>query len=170
MELDDPAGYGRIVRDADGRVERVVETKAAGDATEEELAIREVNAGVYLFDGGALLAALGRARQRQRAGRAVPARRAAAAARRRASSSRRTRSTTRTSRSASTTASTWRTSPGSRQARIHRAHQRAGVTIVDPASTLIEADVAIGHDTTIEPSTFLRGATPDRRSAAASGR
>jgi bifunctional UDP-N-acetylglucosamine pyrophosphorylase / glucosamine-1-phosphate N-acetyltransferase len=45
------------------------------------------------------------------------------------------------------------------QQRIHRAHQRAGVTIVDPASTLIEAGVAIGRDTVIEPSTFLRGTT-----------
>jgi bifunctional UDP-N-acetylglucosamine pyrophosphorylase/glucosamine-1-phosphate N-acetyltransferase len=43
--------------------------------------------------------------------------------------------------------------------RIVAAHQRAGVTIVDPASTLIDATVAIGADTTIEPSTFLRGAT-----------
>jgi len=58
MELDEPAGYGRVIRDADGGVERVAETKAAGDATEQELAIREVNAGLYLFDGGALLAAL----------------------------------------------------------------------------------------------------------------
>jgi bifunctional UDP-N-acetylglucosamine pyrophosphorylase/glucosamine-1-phosphate N-acetyltransferase len=45
------------------------------------------------------------------------------------------------------------------QERIHEAHQLAGVTIVDPASTLIEATVAIGADTTIEPSTFLRGRT-----------
>ncbi|HEX8104947.1 MAG TPA: UDP-N-acetylglucosamine diphosphorylase/glucosamine-1-phosphate N-acetyltransferase, partial [Solirubrobacteraceae bacterium] len=41
----------------------------------------------------------------------------------------------------------------------HLAHARAGVTIVDPASTLIDADVTIGADTTIEPSSFLRGAT-----------
>jgi bifunctional UDP-N-acetylglucosamine pyrophosphorylase/glucosamine-1-phosphate N-acetyltransferase len=45
------------------------------------------------------------------------------------------------------------------QRRIHEQHQRAGVTIVDPASTLIEAGVQIGQDTTIEPSTFLRGTT-----------
>ena len=51
MELEDPSGYGRVIRDADGSVERVVETKAPGDATEQELSIREVNAGLYLFDG-----------------------------------------------------------------------------------------------------------------------
>ena len=45
------------------------------------------------------------------------------------------------------------------QARIHRQHMRAGVTIVDPASTLVEVTVAIGADTVIEPSSFLRGAT-----------
>ncbi len=45
------------------------------------------------------------------------------------------------------------------QARIHRRHMRAGVTIVDPASTLVDVTVAIGADTVIEPSSFLRGAT-----------
>ena len=58
MMLDDPSGYGRVVRDDDGHVERVVETKAAGDATPEQLAIREVNSSIFAFDGAALLAAL----------------------------------------------------------------------------------------------------------------
>src|SRR3954466_3730374 len=60
MVLDDPSGYGRVVRDGDGDVARVVETKRAGDATDDELAIAEVNAGVYAFDGERLLDALGR--------------------------------------------------------------------------------------------------------------
>lgn len=47
MKPDDPASYGRIVRDTDGSVQRIVEAK---DASEEELAIGEVNAGIYLFD------------------------------------------------------------------------------------------------------------------------
>jgi bifunctional UDP-N-acetylglucosamine pyrophosphorylase / glucosamine-1-phosphate N-acetyltransferase len=45
------------------------------------------------------------------------------------------------------------------QRRLHEAHMRAGVTIVDPETTTIEVDVRIGADTVIEPSTFLRGAT-----------
>ena len=45
------------------------------------------------------------------------------------------------------------------QERIHRAHALAGVTVVDPASTLIDAGVEIGRDTIVEPGTFLRGAT-----------
>jgi bifunctional UDP-N-acetylglucosamine pyrophosphorylase/glucosamine-1-phosphate N-acetyltransferase len=158
MELDDPSGYGRVVRGADGAVERVVETKRAGDATEQELAIREVNAGLYLFDGGALLEALERldADNAQgelylpgvlpllaNAGRTVQAHPLgdadlALGVNDRVDLALVTRLA---------------------QQRIHEEHQRAGVTIVDPASTLIDATVTIGRDTTIEPSTFLRGAT-----------
>ena len=58
MEPEDPGQYGRVVRDADGNVDRVVEVKAEGDATPEQLAIREVNTGIYAFDGASLLAAL----------------------------------------------------------------------------------------------------------------
>jgi len=47
MRLDDPAKYGRIVRDADGSVQRIVEAK---DASDDERAIDEVNAGIYVFD------------------------------------------------------------------------------------------------------------------------
>src|SRR5688572_8606532 len=53
-ELEDPSGYGRVVRDAEGQVERVVETETAGDASDAELAIREVNTGIFAFDGSAL--------------------------------------------------------------------------------------------------------------------
>ncbi len=58
--LDDPSGYGRVVRDGDGSVVSVVETKTDGDATPEQLLIREVNAGVYVFSARALREALPR--------------------------------------------------------------------------------------------------------------
>jgi bifunctional UDP-N-acetylglucosamine pyrophosphorylase/glucosamine-1-phosphate N-acetyltransferase len=154
MVLDDPAGYGRVVRREDGSVARVVETKVAGDATADELAIREVNAGVYAFDGSALRDALTRLQPNNAQGElyltdalALLGRVAAQPlddptmllgvndradlARVRALA----------------------------QARIHRRHMRDGVTIVDPASTLIDLTVKIGADTVVEPSTFLRGAT-----------
>jgi len=51
MKLDQPAMYGRIIRDADGSVVRIVEAK---DATDEQKQISEVNAGVYLFNAGGL--------------------------------------------------------------------------------------------------------------------
>lgn len=54
-ELDEPAGYGRIVRNGDDSVERIVEHK---DASKKELAITEINSGIYLFDKAKLLACL----------------------------------------------------------------------------------------------------------------
>ena len=58
VELDDPGAYGRIVRDADGDIERIVETKQPQDVAPEELAIREINTGTYAFDAEPLVAAL----------------------------------------------------------------------------------------------------------------
>jgi bifunctional UDP-N-acetylglucosamine pyrophosphorylase / glucosamine-1-phosphate N-acetyltransferase len=158
IELEDPSGYGRVIRDAEGGVERVAETKAAGDATDDELAIREVNAGLYVFDGAALLAALNELSRDNAQGElylpdVVPVLRAAGGTvqacplpdpdlalgvNHRVDLARVTRIA---------------------QQRIHAGHQLAGVTIVDPASTLIDVTVSIGQDTTIEPSSFLRGST-----------
>ena len=54
MELDDPAQYGRVLRDEHGQRRAGRRGQgAAGDATPEQLAIREVNTGVYAFDGAA---------------------------------------------------------------------------------------------------------------------
>jgi bifunctional UDP-N-acetylglucosamine pyrophosphorylase/glucosamine-1-phosphate N-acetyltransferase len=158
MILDDPAGYGRVVRDDDGHVERVVETKTAGDATKEQLAIREVNSSIFAFAGGPLLDALGTLRADNAQGErylpdVLPAMRAAGL----------------TVRAHALADRTLALGVNDRvqlarvraiaQARIHDAHGRAGVTIVDPASTLIDIAVQIGQDTVIEPSSFLRGAT-----------
>src|SRR6202044_2462256 len=46
--LEDPTGYGRVVRDASGAVERVVETKKDGDSTQSEREIHEVNTGIFV--------------------------------------------------------------------------------------------------------------------------
>ena len=156
IELDDPSEYGRVVRDGDGGVAGVVETKGDGDATDAQLAIREVNTGVYAFDGDALLSALEEVRPDnaqseyylpdvlpvlRAAGRAVGAH--------------------------LVTDHTLMLGVNDRvdlaqvralaQRRILQAHMRAGVTIVDPASTLVDVDVTLGQDTRIEPGTHLRG-------------
>ncbi|MEP7214445.1 MAG: bifunctional UDP-N-acetylglucosamine diphosphorylase/glucosamine-1-phosphate N-acetyltransferase GlmU [Acidobacteriota bacterium] len=55
VKLKDPTGYGRVIRDQEGRFERIVEQK---DASVEELEIREINAGIYCFDTARLFAAL----------------------------------------------------------------------------------------------------------------
>lgn len=57
VRLDNPTGYGRIVRDEAGRFVKIVEHK---DATEDERQIREVNAGIYCFESQKLFAALAR--------------------------------------------------------------------------------------------------------------
>ncbi|MEW2376437.1 bifunctional UDP-N-acetylglucosamine diphosphorylase/glucosamine-1-phosphate N-acetyltransferase GlmU [Micromonospora sp. NPDC047812] len=56
-EVPDPTGLGRIVRDADGRLEQIVEER---DATGAQRAIREINAGIYAFDAARLRDALGK--------------------------------------------------------------------------------------------------------------
>jgi bifunctional UDP-N-acetylglucosamine pyrophosphorylase/glucosamine-1-phosphate N-acetyltransferase len=57
VRMENPTGYGRIVRDADGRFQRIVEQK---DATPDERQIREINAGIYCFETGKLFNALAR--------------------------------------------------------------------------------------------------------------
>jgi bifunctional UDP-N-acetylglucosamine pyrophosphorylase / glucosamine-1-phosphate N-acetyltransferase len=158
MELADPSGYGRVVRGADGSVERVVETKTPGDATPEEEAIREVNTGIYAFAGGDLLDALGRLTADNAQGElylpdVLPLLRADG---KRVGAQAITDHTLTLGVNNRVELAHVRALA---QARIHREHGLAGVTIVDPPSTVIEADVEIGRDTVIEPSTFLRGAT-----------
>jgi bifunctional UDP-N-acetylglucosamine pyrophosphorylase/glucosamine-1-phosphate N-acetyltransferase len=154
MELDDASGYGRIVRRDDGSVERVVETKVAGDASDEELAIREVNAGVYAFDGDALKDALARLTPDNAQGELyLPSTvelldRVAAHPLHDVTAMLGVNDRIELARVRALA-----------QARILAAHMRAGVTIVDPASTLIDVNVQIGADTVVEPSSFLRGAT-----------
>ncbi|HEX8494566.1 MAG TPA: bifunctional UDP-N-acetylglucosamine diphosphorylase/glucosamine-1-phosphate N-acetyltransferase GlmU [Pyrinomonadaceae bacterium] len=57
VRLEDPTGYGRIIRDEDGRFQKIVEQK---DATAEERQIKEINAGIYCFETRALFDALAR--------------------------------------------------------------------------------------------------------------
>ena len=158
MLLDDPTGYGRVVRGPSGGVERVVETKAPGDATPEELAIKEVNSSIFAFDGDALRAALDELTTDNAQGELyLPDVLAVLRAR------------GRTVAAHSLDDPTLALGVNDRvqlaqvrqiaQRRIHDAHGRAGVTIVDPGSTLIDVGVAIGEDTVVEPSSFLRGHT-----------
>jgi len=57
VRLDDPTGYGRVVRDEEGRFEKIVEQK---DATSAEKQVKEINAGIYCFETSALFKALER--------------------------------------------------------------------------------------------------------------
>ncbi|MGK2878485.1 MAG: bifunctional UDP-N-acetylglucosamine diphosphorylase/glucosamine-1-phosphate N-acetyltransferase GlmU [Solirubrobacterales bacterium] len=156
--LEDPTGYGRIVRGEDGSVERVVETKADGDATPEAHAIDEVNAGIYAFDRAKLFAALAQVGSDNAQGEyylpdvlpillaegelvvayELDAPELMLGVNDRADLS---------------------VVQQLMNARIINDHQLTGVTVIDPDSTWIEATVQIGEDTVIEPGTYLRGAT-----------
>ncbi|HEX7059335.1 MAG TPA: bifunctional UDP-N-acetylglucosamine diphosphorylase/glucosamine-1-phosphate N-acetyltransferase GlmU [Solirubrobacterales bacterium] len=158
IELDDPGSYGRVVRTASGEVERVVEAKAAGDADPEQLKIREINAGTYVFDAEPLATALVGLSNDNAQGEyyltdVLPALREAGHA----------VAGHLTEDLAVTMGVNNRLELAEAEAvarsRILKAHMLAGVTVVDPASTWIDADVEIAADTRIEPGTSLRGET-----------
>jgi bifunctional UDP-N-acetylglucosamine pyrophosphorylase / glucosamine-1-phosphate N-acetyltransferase len=158
IELEDPASYGRVVRGAGGAVERVVEAKAAGDADPEQLAIREINAGTYVFDAAPLAAALATLANDNAQGEyylpdVFPALHEAG----------HTVAAHQTTDLAVTMGVNNRVDLAAVETEARRrlleAHMLAGVTVVDPASTWIEAEVEIEADARIEPATTLRGAT-----------
>jgi bifunctional UDP-N-acetylglucosamine pyrophosphorylase/glucosamine-1-phosphate N-acetyltransferase len=157
--LDDATGYGRVVRDqATGHVERVVETKAPGDATPEELQIREINTGIFCFDQAALADALPRVGTDNAQGEkylpevlTVLRDQGDVVAAHVVDDHALVLGVNDRVALADVTALA--------QRRILEDHMRAGVTIVDPASTRIDAGITIGQDTTIEPGTSIKGAT-----------
>lgn len=156
--LDDPTGYGRIVRDAHGHVEHVAETKVAGDASTAELAINEVNSGIYAFDREKLFAALAQvktdnAQHEYYLPDVLPILREQGE----------TIIAHELESPEMTLGVNDRADLGLVQQlmneRIVNDHQLTGVTVIDPSSTWIEAAVEIAPDTVIEPGTYLRGAT-----------
>jgi bifunctional UDP-N-acetylglucosamine pyrophosphorylase/glucosamine-1-phosphate N-acetyltransferase len=158
IELDDPAAYGRVVRAADGSVEGVVEAKAAGDADPAQLAIREINAGTYVFDAAPLAAALaGLSADNAQGEYYLPD----------VFTALRAEGLSVAAHLADDLAVTMGVNnrvdlaavEAEARRRLLEAHMLAGVTVVDPASTWIDAGVEIGQDARIEPGTALRGAT-----------
>jgi bifunctional UDP-N-acetylglucosamine pyrophosphorylase / glucosamine-1-phosphate N-acetyltransferase len=158
MTLEDPTGYGRVVRGPGGVVERIVETKHPGDATEQQLAIREVNAGVYVFEAGPLRAALERLSTDNAQGELYLTDVVALLAGDGAAVHAELLDDPTLLLGVNDRVDLARVRALAQQ-RIHEAHMRAGVSIVDPTSTVIEAGVRLAADTVVEPSSFLRGTT-----------
>ena len=153
--LQDPTGYGRILWTQDREVMAIVED---ADATPSQQAITEINAGAYAFDIAALRSALSRLRSHnaqqelyltdvisivRQDGQIVHAKHV--------------------DDNALVAGVNDRVQLAELGAELNRrivaAHQRAGVTIVDPATTWIDVDVTIGYDTVIHPGTQLLGGT-----------
>lgn len=154
-KLDNPFGYGRIIRGADGRVARIVEQK---DCTPEEAAVKEMNTGTYVFDNKKLFEALASVTNNNNQneyyltdvvgiltaqGEVVQGFCMADSAESIGVNDR----------------------VGLAEAerlfkeRINRAHMMNGVTIIDPVNTYIDPEVKIGADTVLLPGTILRGRT-----------
>lgn len=153
--LPDATGYGRIVRDADGSVLKIVEQKDASDA---EKKINEVNSGMYVFDAQSLSYALGEIKPNNaqgeyyltdtleillKAGKKVGAYAIEDNDEIRGINDRVQLSE----------------AEAIMRARINEAHMRNGVTMRIPESVYIEADVEIGNDTVIEPNVTIKSGT-----------
>lgn len=162
IDVAEPGGLGRLVRDAAGRVTAIVEAR---DASADELAIEEVNAGLYAFDVAWLRARLGDIRPSGVTGEVYLTelvRLAREDDRPVACLSLEDDGTLLGINDRAELAD----AEVEMRLRINVAHMRAGVTILDPATAYIEAGVEIAPDVTLEPFVSLRGATrigPDSR-------
>jgi bifunctional UDP-N-acetylglucosamine pyrophosphorylase / glucosamine-1-phosphate N-acetyltransferase len=151
----DPRQLGRVVRSDAGSVERIVE---AADATEDELEIGEINAGLYAFDGDWLRGAIGRLRPSKRTGelyltelvtiaradgRLVAALDVEDDGRLMGINDR-----------AELAQAEW-----DLRTELNAGHMRAGVTMRDPSTVYVDATVELGQDVTLEPNVILRGRT-----------
>jgi bifunctional UDP-N-acetylglucosamine pyrophosphorylase/glucosamine-1-phosphate N-acetyltransferase len=158
--LPEPGNLGRILRDAEGGLAGIVEAR---DADAGQLAIREINAGIYAFEAAALRDALGKLTTHNAQGEEylTDVFGLLLAAGRRVSVH--TADAVEETLGCNDRAELARLGALLRD-RINDGHMRAGVTIVDPATTWIDAGVTIEPDAVIEPNTQLKGA-----SAVASG-
>ncbi len=153
--VEDPAGYGRIIRSNDGKFIEIIEDR---DADAEQLEIREVNAGVYVFDAVQLRSALSKVGSHNAQGEKYLTDAAAELLHQKLKVQ------------ALAVSDNWLVAgindrvqlsevAGELNARICEAWQVAGVTIQDPASTWIDITVELGTDVTLLPGTHLKGIT-----------
>ena len=152
----DPEGLGRVVRSDDGgQVLRIVEQK---DATPDELEIDEINAGVYVFDGPWLRGRIGDVQASPASGEFyLPALVVLAREDRRPVVSLEVEDDG-TLAGINDRAQLAEAELELRMA-INEAHMVAGVTMIDPSQTYVDASVELASDVTLEPNVILRGGT-----------
>jgi bifunctional UDP-N-acetylglucosamine pyrophosphorylase/glucosamine-1-phosphate N-acetyltransferase len=151
----DPTGYGRVIRSADGTVQRIVEQK---DCSPEEAAVNEINTGTYCFDNKKLFAALANVTSNNAQGEfyltdVIGLFRESGESVQGYCTSDLAEAIGVNDRVALAEAERFM------RERINRNHLLGGVTLIDASSTYIEAGVQIGADTVIYPGTVLRGST-----------
>ncbi len=153
--VDNPYAYGRIIRDAEGNVARIIEEK---DATDEEKKLREVNSGIYAFHTPDLLEALGKLTADNAQGEYlltdciehIRANHGIVRPVVSADPDDIANVNDRIQLAAVEARMRWR---------LLTKHMQNGVTIIDPSNTYIEADVTIGRDTIVHPGCTLEGGT-----------
>ncbi|HSS34859.1 MAG TPA: NTP transferase domain-containing protein, partial [Patescibacteria group bacterium] len=151
----DPGRLGRIVRDEDGLVARIVEAR---DATEDELEIDEINAGIYALDVAWLRDRLGDLEPSPTTGELYLTDLVA-----RARADARTVATVEVGDDGTLLGINDRAELADATYRLHErineGHLLAGVTMLDPSTAYIDADVVLAADVTLEPNVILRGRT-----------
>jgi bifunctional UDP-N-acetylglucosamine pyrophosphorylase / glucosamine-1-phosphate N-acetyltransferase len=156
VRLEDPTGYGRVVRDAEGRFQRIVEQR---DATAEEKQINEINAGIYCFETRTLFAALERVQPANAQGEYyltdVPGILRADGA----DVSVFLHTDAREVSGINTRVELAEFERILRMRTLRRLMLDSGVTIIDPAHTYVSAEAQIGRDTILHPDVHIEGRT-----------
>lgn len=155
LEFEDPTGYGRIIRDSDNNVLEIVEEK---DANDEQKRVREVNSGVFAFDGAVLRDALTRITSDNAQGELYITDVLAIA---RSDGKKVSAFIAPDARELAGVNDRVQLAEAGKELnrRLVEQAMRAGATVIDPATTWIGVNVEIGRDVIIHPNTQLWGST-----------
>ncbi len=155
LEFEDPTGYGRIIRDSDNNVLEIVEEK---DANDEQKRVREVNSGVFAFDGAVLRDALTRITSDNAQGELYITDVLAIA---RGDGKKVSAFIAPDARELAGVNDRVQLAEAGKELnrRLVEQAMRAGATVIDPATTWIGVNVEIGRDVIIHPNTQLWGST-----------
>ncbi len=155
VHADDPRGFGRIIRNADGTVSAIVEEYVA---TAEQLQVKELNVGGYCFDANWLWGALHRIPKNHKKGEYYLTDVVELASRDGLAVQATVMDDLEETIGVNTRVHLSECDVAMRR-RINQQHMLNGVTMMDPASTYIEVGVKIGMDTVIMPNTYIHGTT-----------
>jgi bifunctional UDP-N-acetylglucosamine pyrophosphorylase / glucosamine-1-phosphate N-acetyltransferase len=155
FEPDEPRHYGRVLRNGDGSVAAIVEAR---DATPEQLAVREVNSSIYVFRAERLWPVLERLTPQNAQGELYLTDSVALLVEEGGSVAVHKGGDPMEAEGVNTRAELADAAAALRD-RVNNEHMLAGVTIVDPATAWIDADVTIEADAVIHPFTVVRGAS-----------
>lgn len=154
VKLDDPTGYGRIVRDAENRFTRIVEQR---DATAEERQITEINSGVYCFQTRTLFPALARVEPANAQGEYYLTDVPAMMRDEGEDISIFLHTDAREVSGINTRVELAEFERVLRLRTLRRLMLDSGVTAIDPSHTYVDAEVVIGRDTVLHPDTHIEG-------------